>query len=288
MTTKTPEEWQREVDALKEPARLFGELMAVMHGDGGHYLAEHGAQKSYDDAVAKHHALRAERDSATAEVKLLREEMAVCVGERDEARAERDEARHYVDHKPNCRAMSPGISQREVDALRAENARLRDVCDAADVIRDSLYISPSMEIIYAAGSNEIEALRDALDAAEWVYFSTATVEADPSKRADMGALIRRLARRLDPADPLRIAATQYLSQHGLHGRPLRGGASHGRNVNPRRDNRRDQRAGVCRMPHRAWASRRVARSRLLRRSRAGPRYCRVLALRGAARRTMQL
>lgn len=29
----------------------FSALMAVMHGDGGHYLAEHGAKKAYEDAL---------------------------------------------------------------------------------------------------------------------------------------------------------------------------------------------------------------------------------------------
>jgi hypothetical protein len=38
---------------LRESSRLFGEIMAVMHGDGGHYLGEHGPQKAFDDALTR-------------------------------------------------------------------------------------------------------------------------------------------------------------------------------------------------------------------------------------------
>lgn len=38
-------------------AWMFRELMAVMHGDGGHYHAQHGAKKAYEDACAKYYRL---------------------------------------------------------------------------------------------------------------------------------------------------------------------------------------------------------------------------------------
>lgn len=40
-----------------EAARWFGEVMAVMHADGGHYLAKHGPEKAANDAVDKYHGL---------------------------------------------------------------------------------------------------------------------------------------------------------------------------------------------------------------------------------------
>lgn len=51
-------------------AYLFRELMAMMHGDGGHYHAEHGRQKAFDDAVKKYYRLvaSAERAADSAEV----------------------------------------------------------------------------------------------------------------------------------------------------------------------------------------------------------------------------
>lgn len=55
--------------AAESIATLFGELMAVMHADGGHYLAEHGPRKSADDAIAKYYRLTA----AESEVAALRE-----------------------------------------------------------------------------------------------------------------------------------------------------------------------------------------------------------------------
>ena len=49
---------------LEPAAKWFGEVMAIMHGDGGHYVTKHGPEKSALDAVAKYHALLAERDAA--------------------------------------------------------------------------------------------------------------------------------------------------------------------------------------------------------------------------------
>jgi hypothetical protein len=57
--------WTRYVIAteLTDPtdvsskAYQFQELMAIMHGDGGHYLARHGAQKAATDAMAKWYAM---------------------------------------------------------------------------------------------------------------------------------------------------------------------------------------------------------------------------------------
>lgn len=38
-------------------AYQFQELMAMMHGDGGHYLQRHGAVKAATDAIAKWYAM---------------------------------------------------------------------------------------------------------------------------------------------------------------------------------------------------------------------------------------
>jgi hypothetical protein len=35
----------------------LGELLAVIHRDGGHYREKHGDQKSCEDAIAKYYAL---------------------------------------------------------------------------------------------------------------------------------------------------------------------------------------------------------------------------------------
>lgn len=49
-----------EIERLRAHADAFAEVMACIHGDGGHYLAEHGAAKAAEDAAAKVSALRAE------------------------------------------------------------------------------------------------------------------------------------------------------------------------------------------------------------------------------------
>jgi len=48
---------------LEPAAKWFGEVMAMIHGDGGRYLAEHGPEKAANDAVAKFRELEAERDA---------------------------------------------------------------------------------------------------------------------------------------------------------------------------------------------------------------------------------
>lgn len=48
----------------------FQEVMAVIHGDGGHCLAQHGPRKAADDAIAMIYALRAEVETLR---ELLRE-----------------------------------------------------------------------------------------------------------------------------------------------------------------------------------------------------------------------
>ena len=53
---------QETIYALKQSSNsdaihYFNELMAVMHGDGGHYLAKHGAKKAYEDALKNYYQL---------------------------------------------------------------------------------------------------------------------------------------------------------------------------------------------------------------------------------------
>jgi len=45
------------VAANDDALSWVGELMAVMHADGGHYLAKHGMEKAIGDAMDKYHAM---------------------------------------------------------------------------------------------------------------------------------------------------------------------------------------------------------------------------------------
>ncbi len=45
-------------------AYQFREVMACMHGDGGHYLSQHGPKKAADDALAKYYGLIQQVESA--------------------------------------------------------------------------------------------------------------------------------------------------------------------------------------------------------------------------------
>lgn len=53
------ETWRGRPD-IKEPRRLLGELLAVIHRDGGHYQGRHGTKKAVEDAQHAVIALRAE------------------------------------------------------------------------------------------------------------------------------------------------------------------------------------------------------------------------------------
>ena len=47
---------KRESPAPESAEYWLGEILAVIHGDGGHYRAQHGNQKATEDAIAKWHA----------------------------------------------------------------------------------------------------------------------------------------------------------------------------------------------------------------------------------------
>lgn len=50
----------------EQPSYLLNELLAVIHGDGGHYQDRHGTPKAVQDAIKKWHAATARQDQALA------------------------------------------------------------------------------------------------------------------------------------------------------------------------------------------------------------------------------
>ncbi len=68
--------WQAKLAMKRErdaATKWFGEVMAIMHADGGHYLAKHGAEKAALDAVTKYHELHFELNQA------LKGRMNICI-----------------------------------------------------------------------------------------------------------------------------------------------------------------------------------------------------------------
>ena len=59
-----------------EARRDLGEILAVIHRDGGHYTGEHGLSQSVADAHATWAVVVRERDTARAEVERLRAALA--------------------------------------------------------------------------------------------------------------------------------------------------------------------------------------------------------------------
>lgn len=52
-------------------AKLLGELLAVIHGDGGHYQNEHGTEKAVEDARSEWYKLKADNERLRDLVKRL-------------------------------------------------------------------------------------------------------------------------------------------------------------------------------------------------------------------------
>jgi len=50
------------MDEINLQAHWFRELMAMLHGDGGHYHSEHGTEKAANDAITKFYRLKNELD----------------------------------------------------------------------------------------------------------------------------------------------------------------------------------------------------------------------------------
>ena len=49
------------------------DILAIMHGDGGHYTLKHGLKKSYQDAIKDRNIMVAKIDSLQQENKRLRD-----------------------------------------------------------------------------------------------------------------------------------------------------------------------------------------------------------------------
>lgn len=59
------------MNKAKESEHWLGELLAVIHCDGGHYQSEHGVIKATQDAISKRSAMVVEIDSLKAKVERL-------------------------------------------------------------------------------------------------------------------------------------------------------------------------------------------------------------------------
>ena len=50
--------------------KMLGELLAVLHADGGHYQYEHGTEKAVADAITKYYELVKQLDEYKADAEL--------------------------------------------------------------------------------------------------------------------------------------------------------------------------------------------------------------------------
>lgn len=74
---------QAQRDRIAEREQQLGNLLAVMHGDGGHYISDNGWAKAATDAEAKYLRLNQSIDSLTTQ-------LSEAVKQRDEAVADAD------------------------------------------------------------------------------------------------------------------------------------------------------------------------------------------------------
>jgi len=112
---------------------LLGGLLAVLHGDGGHYQSEHGTEKAVEDAKAKYYRKLKQWDKETYDLRkkleyykllhTLRKKaklalnLRIC-GLRDQLRDEKAKSKDY-EHNWH-------LTCTEVKALRAENEKLKN------------------------------------------------------------------------------------------------------------------------------------------------------------------
>jgi hypothetical protein len=122
--TRTIAMLEARIAELEPSDKWLGEVMAMLHGDGGHYVAKHGAEKAALDAVAKYHALLAERDKlAKACDAIKRLHMHSTENRISEAERLKEESRRLF--ADNIRLEA------ELDAARADAERYRWLRDNA-------------------------------------------------------------------------------------------------------------------------------------------------------------
>jgi hypothetical protein len=128
------EKAERERD---EARRDLGEILAVIHRDGGHYTGEHGISKSVADAHAAWAAVVRAREKAQAELAFLRKEYGeaesstLFEAQRNQVealKAENERLQRLLDHATQA---NPGTStlvmlMNEASAVRAERDLLKN------------------------------------------------------------------------------------------------------------------------------------------------------------------
>lgn len=61
---KVKAKMNKKKEDLNITAQWFGEVMAVLHRDGGHYLSKHGPEKAAKDAIKNYYQLVTDLDRA--------------------------------------------------------------------------------------------------------------------------------------------------------------------------------------------------------------------------------
>jgi hypothetical protein len=59
------------IERQQRECKWFGEVMAVMHRDGGHYLGEHGPEKTAKDALTRWYEMKRELEARDARIAVL-------------------------------------------------------------------------------------------------------------------------------------------------------------------------------------------------------------------------
>lgn len=65
-----------EIEQLRAENAFLGEMLAVIHRDGGHYQATHGSAKAVEDAITKWYKLATENAELQRRMGLMREHMS--------------------------------------------------------------------------------------------------------------------------------------------------------------------------------------------------------------------
>ena len=125
-----------------EARHWLGELLAIIHRDGGHHTEAVGISQSVADAHAVWAALMAERDAAQERDRLAKMITSRIQAERDAARAEVARLNAQLESitaENHSRAMREARSLEDWASLRAEAERMRDALRKLLLSRDAAW-----------------------------------------------------------------------------------------------------------------------------------------------------
>ena len=118
-TIKTKEKiakLQKQVEDLKAENQSFGNVLAIIHRDGGHYITKHGHEKASEDAIEIVSTLKVELDKGEVVQAFYLEGLDKSEGQIKQLKAELAKAKvEALKYKKEVSLLSEALQVRSVD-----------------------------------------------------------------------------------------------------------------------------------------------------------------------------